>query len=118
MNFALVIQGHPQADASLANALGFARATIALGHRIYRVFLYHDGVRIARPDYPDTTRLIAAWQQLAREHEFELVACISAAERRDVPRAGEPLRDGFVIAGLGQFTDCLLKADRTITFRP
>ena len=117
MNFAIVIHGDPSEDTSLERALGFARAALAAGHEIYRVFLYHDAVRIAHTEYRPRPDLIDAWQDLADKYRFELTACVSAADRRGVQSNHGTLREGFVIVGLGQFADCLLNADRTITFR-
>ena len=117
MNFAIVIHGDPSEDTSLERALGFVRAALAAGHNIYRVFLYHDAVRIAHNQYQAHPDLIRAWQDLADTQGFELTACVSAADRRGVQSNHGKLREGFVIVGLGQFADCLLNADRTITFR-
>ena len=117
MNFAIVIHGDPSEDTSLERALGFARAALAAGHEIYRVFLYHEAVRIAHNQYQARPDLIDAWQDLADKYRFELTACVSAADRRGVQSNHGTLREGFVIVGLGQFADCLLNADRTITFR-
>ena len=117
MNFAVVIHGDPSEDTSLVRALGFARAALAAGHELYRVFLYHDAVRIANKQYQARPDLIRAWQELAGKQRFELTACVSAAERRGVQSNHGAFREGFVIVGLGQFADCLLNADRTITFR-
>ena len=118
MKFALVIHGNPQKDASLRRALEFARAAVDSGHLIYRVFLYHDAVRIAHREFQGFDKLIDDWNQLAKSHDFELTACVSAADRRGVSDASGTLREGFVIVGLGQFADCLLNADRTVTFKP
>ena len=116
MNFAIVIEGDPRHDASLARGYEFARAAVASGHSVYRAFLYHDAVRIADPAFEDESVLIDDWIELAREQGFELTACVSAAERRGIPPRGD-IRDGVSIVGLGQFADCLLQADRTVTFR-
>ena len=118
MKLALVIHGNPQKDASLRRALEFARAAIDSGHIIYRVFLYHDAVRIAHPEFQECDQLIDEWKQLANSHDFELTACVSAADRRGVSDARGTVREGFVIVGLGQFADCLLNADRTAIFKP
>ncbi|MCY4198925.1 MAG: DsrE family protein [Gammaproteobacteria bacterium] len=116
MNFAIVIEGDPQRDKSLAHAYEFARAAIAAGHRIHRAFLYHDAVRIADRGFNDNI-LVDHWIKFAREHSFELAACVSAVARRGIAAADGTSRDGIAIVGLGQFADCLLQADRTVTFR-
>ncbi len=118
MKFALVIHGDPQGDASFRQAFEFARAAIAAGHEIYRVFLYHDAVRLVHPECPVSADLIDDWKRLSSAHDFELTACVSAADRRGISDASGSVREGFVIVGLGQFADCLLNADRTVTFKP
>lgn len=118
MKFALVIHGDPTTDASFQQALEFARAVIASGHLVYRVFLYHDALRLAHAEYQASDELIENWKQLADAHGFELTACVSAGDRRGVSNADGTLREGFVVVGLGQFADCLLNADRTVTFKP
>lgn len=118
MKFALVIHGDPKTDSSFQQAFEFARAAVSSGHLIYRVFLYHDAVRLAHTEYQADGELIENWKQLANAHDFELTACVSAGDRRGVSETDETLREGFVIVGLGQFADCLLNADRTVTFKP
>lgn len=118
MKFALVIHGDPQVDVSFRQAYAFAQAVIAAGHQIYRVFLYHHAVRLADAEYRGSDELIDGWKKLASAHNFELTACVSAAHRRGVSDADGTLREGFVIVGLGQFADCLMNADRTVTFKP
>jgi len=116
LNFAIVIEGDPQRDQSLERAYEFARAAVAAGHRIYRAFLYHDAVRIADPNFR-AGALIDNWIEFAGEQGFEFAACVSAAERRGIAAINGTVRDGIAIVGLGQFTDCLLQADQTVTFR-
>ena len=118
MRFALVIYGDPQVDACLLRGFDFARAVIDSGHAVHRVFLYHDAVRIAGRNYQGSLDLIDNWTQLANAQNFELAACVSAADRRGISDASGHIREGFVIVGLGQFADCLLNADRTVIFKP
>ena len=117
MNFAIVIEGDPRHDASFERAYGFARAAVASGHSIYRVFLYHEAVCVVAPEFEAAPGLIGEWVAFAREQGIELTACVSAAERRGILTGQGEVRDGIVIVGLGQFADCLLRADRTIHFR-
>lgn len=118
MRFALVIHGDPRTECSFQRALEFASAAIDCGHIVHRVFMYHDAVLIAHPDVQGCDELIDDWQRLAALHGFELAACVSAADHRGVSDASGTVREGFVIVGLGQFADCLLNADRTVTFKP
>ena len=47
MKYALAIYGAPGNSQAPQSALHFARAVIARGHEIQRIFLYQDGVHIA-----------------------------------------------------------------------
>lgn len=129
MKFAIQVNsghsGHPAAWAGLR----FATAAIAAGHQVLRVFFYQDGVyqamrHISPPD--DEANSSRAWSELAAKQGLDLVVCISAAQRRgllcddEARRQGLPegiwLADGFRIAGLGQWLEATLQADRCITF--
>ena len=65
------------------------------------------------------------WSQLAEQAGLDLVVCISAAQRRgllcldEAARQGkqdDDLAPGFRIAGLGQWLEATLLADRCIVF--
>ena len=73
----------------------------------------------------DEVDITSGWQQLAQQHEVELVACIASCLRRGVldeteaHRYDKPAANvaaGFTIAGLGLLIDGALNADRVITF--
>ena len=127
MRFSIVVYGAPEQSEGAWSAYYFACATLAAGHSIYRVFFYHNGVangsNAGRPPQ-DERNLPGLWSQLARDNNLDLVVCISAAKRRGVFNASEATRyasnanlaNGFELSGLGQYTDALLVADRTITF--
>jgi tRNA 2-thiouridine synthesizing protein D len=105
----------------------FIKAALVQGHRILRVFFYHDGVyngfgAAARPeDRPPASR---RWSLLAEESGVDLVLCVSAVQRRglgsaegmqasDLDRALVP---GFRIGGLGLWMEACLEADRFLVF--
>lgn len=128
--FALQITGAPYSSLAPLSALKFARAALAGGHRIQRVFFYQDGVHLANQlacPPQDELNLTEAWQKLAEEHQLELVVCVAAALKRGIldekeaKRHGQEhfnLAAGFQLAGLGQLIDSLSQADRTLTFKP
>jgi tRNA 2-thiouridine synthesizing protein D len=110
------------------SALGFAKAALARGHSIARVFFYYDAVAIANAlsvapqGEPDVA---AQWSAFGREHDVELIACIAAALRRGIVDATEAaryelgahnLREPFRLLGLGQFVEMAASADRVVTF--
>lgn len=128
MNFAIVVYGAPYSQQASISALHFARAVLASGHDIYRVFFYQDGVyngnglSAAPQDEPD---IHGQWSRFASDHEVELIVCIASslrrgmldkteAERYEKPAAN--LGAPFQISGLGQLIDASLNADRVITF--
>lgn len=127
MNFALIVNASPDRGQGAWSAYRFARALLDQGHTLYRVFFYHDGVLNACADRrpaQDENNLTAHWQALEAAHGVDLVVCISAAKRRGLFDEGEARRHGtraslargFVLSGLGQYTDALLRADRVVTF--
>ncbi len=128
MKFTIMINEGPYQHQSSDSALQFARAVLAQGHEIFRVFFYHDGVnngtRLSVP--PADDRLLQKeWSELSKEHDLDLVLCIAAAQRRGIMDASEAERqgldanniiDGFHISGLGQLIEGGIQSDRTIVF--
>ena len=128
MNYSIAIYGGPYSNQSAHSALHFARAALARGHRIQRVFFYHDGVynasALVSPPQ-DEVNVPAQWHHLAQENRIELVVCIAAAVRRGIlneneaKRYGKPacnLADGAALSGLGQLVDAGMTCDKLITF--
>lgn len=129
MRFSLLVRGAPWGSDAPATALRFARAALAAGHSVRRVFFHGDAVGIANrhatppQDEEDWAR---AWVEFARRHDVPLTVCVASAARRGVvaedgttrPDAagGASLRDGFELGGLGQLIEAMDGADRTVTF--
>lgn len=128
MNFAIAIHGDAATSESPQVALRFARAALAKGHRIHRVFFYHSAVNLAnalvvRPQgEPDPA---GDWAQFAADHDVELAVCVAAALRRGVlgtedadryERACSNVKAPFQIVGLGQMIEAAIEADRFVTF--
>lgn len=128
MKFTIMVNEGPYQHQSADSALQFARAVLAQGHEIFRVFFYHDGVnngtRLSVP--PADDRLIQKeWSELSKEYHLDLVICIAAAQRRGIMDENEAKRhnlgaynilEGFRISGLGQLVEAGIEADRTIVF--
>jgi tRNA 2-thiouridine synthesizing protein D len=114
VKFALLIRG---AGGGAATALGFARQALQDGHQIVQVFFQGDGVHLANrlsappADEPNPT---ASWSGFAAETGVALALCSTAGLRRGVREAN--LAPGFHIAGLGQWLDAALGADRIVQF--
>lgn len=128
MIYSLAVYGSPYTHQSSDTAYNFAVEAIQQGHRVLRVFFYHDGVynatRLAAPPQ-DETDIPQRWSTLAADYEIDLVVCVAAAIRRGVLDQNEAKRyekdahnlaDNFTIAGLGQLIDAGLNSDHVITF--
>ena len=117
MKFGLLVSEGPYTHQASDTAYQFARAALAKGHTIQRVFFYHDGVNNAsRHTEPpqDDRHVVNRWSALAAEHQVDLVVCVAAALRRGIK--DDLLAPGFRISGLGQLADSGIKADRLVTF--
>ena len=117
MKFALMVSEGPYTHQASDTAFQFAKAAIAAGHEVMRVFFYHDGVynstRLTEPPQDDR-HVVNRWASLKADHDVDLVVCVAAALRRGIK--DEVLAPGFRISGLGQLVDAGIKAERTITF--
>jgi tRNA 2-thiouridine synthesizing protein D len=117
MKFALMVGEGPYTHQASDTAWQFARAAIARGHEVMRVFFYHDGVynstKLTEPPQDDR-HVVNRWSALKAEHGVDLVVCVAAALRRGIK--DEVLAPGFRISGLGQLIDAGIKCDRTVTF--
>ncbi|MBK8452436.1 MAG: sulfurtransferase complex subunit TusD [Thiofilum sp.] len=128
MKYTLMVNEGPYQHQSSDTAYQFAKAALAKGHEIFRVFFYHDGVnngsRLSVP--PKDDRLVQKqWSELAQQHGIDMVICIAAAQRRGLMDASEAKRQGldadniapgFRISGLGQLIEGSIESDRTIVF--
>ena len=127
-SFTLVITGAPYSSQAPQTALSFAKATVAAGHTIDRVFLYGDGVHLASALVTapsDETHWPKHWAAFLEEHEVPGVACIASALRRGLVDSDEQKRyqlsasnllPPFTIAGLGEWVEGNIKSTRTIYF--
>lgn len=127
MNFAIALLAGPQ-DPAARSALEFARAVIASGHQISRLFFYRDAVQLASQlgvQPQDEQDVAAEWRQFITGHQLDAVVCIAAALRRGILDEAESTRwvrpaantaAPWVLSGLGQWIDALQTADRAVTF--
>ncbi|RPG50297.1 MAG: sulfurtransferase complex subunit TusD [Gammaproteobacteria bacterium TMED1] len=128
MKFAIVVHGAPYSDQAARSAYLFARSVIEEGHEIYRIFFYHDGVynaNLLSVPPQDEAYIESDWASLGREHQLDMVVCISSALRRGIlneaesnryERVGTSINPIFTVSGLGQLIDAAIQADKLVTF--
>jgi tRNA 2-thiouridine synthesizing protein D len=128
MKFAIMVSEGPYTHQATDSAYQFAKAAIAKGHEITRVFFYHDGVnngtRLTVPPQDDR-HIVNRWSEIATQHNIDLVICIAAAQRRGLLDENEAKRQGkdanniapgFRISGLGQLVEAGIQSDRLVVF--
>ncbi len=108
-----------------ALAYQFVEKLLEKKYCVEQVFFFQDGVTNANQlisPATDEVNLVEKWQLLAKKHSLSLHLCIAAAQRRGIVDETTSttnqtnLAQGFILAGLGEFTQATLKADRLITF--
>lgn len=93
-------------------AVRFVRALLSAGQQLEQVFFYHDGVQVL-----SDASAAERWSKLLAARPGSLVACAAAIERRDLAVATNAAGD-FQLAGLAQWLDASLRADRVVRFGP
>lgn len=127
MKFAVHVSAPPSHEMAW-DAWRFTQAALKAGHEVVRVFFAGAGVlhgqRLITPGR-DETSMTQRWQQLAETHALELVLCVSACLKYGVldehhaarwEQSALSLAHGFVISGLGQWSEALTLADRSVSF--
>jgi tRNA 2-thiouridine synthesizing protein D len=128
VKFSIQINEGPYQHQASDSALQFAKAALAKGHELFRVFFYHDGVnnatRLAIPPQDDRN-ITQQWTELQKQYNLDLVVCIAAAQRRgildedEMKRQGKDannIAEGFRISGLGQLIEAGIESDHLVTF--
>lgn len=117
MKFSILVNAGPLAHHASSSAYHFCDAALKKGHEIHRVFFYGDGVYNASPP-PDATGhdrgLASCWSHLGTDRGIDLAVCSTAAARRGIAVGHLPA--GFRMAGLGQFVEAGIVADRLVVF--
>jgi tRNA 2-thiouridine synthesizing protein D len=128
MRYAIQINASPYHSNSGLSAYRFITALLAQGHEVSMVFFYHEGIYHAfkhntPPD--DEINLTSCWSDLAKNHQVDLMVCISSAQRRGLLAKDEAERQGkhdddlaedFRIGGLGQWLDAIIESERILKF--
>jgi len=117
MKIGLLVNEGPYNHQASDSAYQFARAAIARGHQIPRVFFYNDGVhnatKLTEPPQDDR-HIVNRWAKLAAEAGIDLVVCVAAGLRRGLVE--DNLAPGFRISGLGQLVEAGIECDRLVVF--
>lgn len=128
MKFSLIILDEPNHSSSSHTALEFAKAAIAKGHDIFRVFFANGGVlngSVLNTPPQDECNVADNWQQFITQNKVDAVVCVAASLRRGLLNAQEAeryqkpasnLSSSIELAGLGQLIEATLSSDRVITF--
>lgn len=117
MQYVLAVKGEVYGSQAAYLAYQFAEQLLASGHEIRQIFFFQNGVSNANVlvnPASDEVNLVEHWKKLAENHRLSLHLCISAAQRRGIVE--ENLAKPFILAGLGEFSQAVLKADRLLTF--
>lgn len=128
LSYTLAITGAPYASQAPQTALAVAKALVAAGHRIDRLFLYGEGVLLASSlncppsDETDWTR---EWCTFLADHRIPAITCIASALRRGLldereqaryQKTASNLASPFILAGLGDWVEGMNASDRLLHF--
>jgi len=128
MIFTIAVHAPAYASGANHHALQFCEALLRAGHKIARVFFYHEGVYTALSTQvtpQGEKNALAHWQALAEKHHVELAVCIANAIKRGVLSESEQKRyeqgsitlaQPFELVGLGQLIDAIAHSDRYVEF--
>jgi tRNA 2-thiouridine synthesizing protein D len=116
-HFAILLAVSPDNGTLPLRALDTIKTALTKGFAVF-CFLYEDGVHLANQtrDVPQGERdLSDTLATLACDPNCDIVACITAAERRGVHESN--LVDNVRVGGLGEWTERLQSADCVVQFR-
>lgn len=115
MKFAIQIHSGTEPASPAFHALQFSKSALLEGHQIDRVFFYGAGIFHAF-FYPEENVPFLAmdWGSLAKDYGIDLVACVTAIDRRGLHQ--KPMLEGFRSGGLGLWMESTLAADRVLVF--
>lgn len=125
MEYVLAVKSPVYGSQGAFLAYQVAEELLQAKHIIRQVFFFQEGVSNANAlvnPASDEINLVLKWIKLAELHCLQLHLCIAAAQRRGVVDGQTTaisttnLAQGFTLAGLGEFSQAVLKADRVLTF--
>ena len=118
-SIALAIYSKPKPNGAAETAYDLAQSLLSLGHKVSRLFFFHDGVYNATDSH--SISLPQRWSQLIQSHSIDAVVCVASAEQRGIKPSPShatenKLLPGFQIAGLAQLVDASKNSDHLLTF--
>ncbi|UDG79372.1 Sulfurtransferase TusD [Candidatus Ecksteinia adelgidicola] len=126
--YCLLVTGPSYGTQQASTAYQFSLSLLMRRHCILSIFFYCDGVLNANKlitPAADEFDLVRAWVNLSKKYDIMLNVCISSAMRRGIIDEEEAskqnilasnLQPGFLLGGLGVFTEVLIKSDRIVQF--
>ena len=106
MKFNILINPSHDWRVSLYHALQLAQTITKQKHQLLAVFFYGNAVKISTD-----INLQNAWQKLLQSQNVKLMLCRTMTERFEKDAL---LTAGFQVAGMGQLTEAMEHADRTL----
>lgn len=125
MDYVLAIKSPVYGAQGAFLAYQVAKELLKTNHTIRQIFFFQEGISNANVfinPANDEINLMEQWQILAKSHNLSLHLCIAAAQRRGVIDKTSShlnitnLAEHFTLAGLGEFSQAVLQADRLLTF--
>ncbi|MFK7731564.1 MAG: DsrE/DsrF/TusD sulfur relay family protein [Pseudomonadales bacterium] len=110
MIFSLFVNGSPTTSIDRSHAFQTAKAVLASGHELYRVFFYAEGVLHAIEDLNSAKE---TWQTLAAGTATDLCFCSGSVKTYDVLFSSK--HANVSIGGLVQLLDAQLHSDRVVS---
>lgn len=128
MIYSLLVLSSPFSGHCSRTAAAFAQSAIARGHNIHRIFFLDAGTLASSANSVSAQGEQSAvndWNELAGQHDIDLVICITSAlkhgmldqiEAERYERGSTTISRAFTVSGLGQLVDACASSDRLITF--
>ncbi len=128
MNYTVLVHSHPYTQNNSLTAYHACQAVLASGHQIQLVFFDRDGAYHANAftvTPQDELDVAQAWLTLAKQYQFPLHICSTAATHRGVitpeqaqfyEKPGSNWREGYIPSSLGQLFEAIQQSDQLMEF--
>ena len=125
---AIMLIHSPHSRAVNSSALSYCKALLESGHKIERLFFYHESVQLGSAftiTAQDELNPAEDWQALINEYQLDAVVCIASglkrgliddAEAKRYNKSSHNLSETFELAGLGDWIEAVNQSDQHIVF--